>query len=127
MISINKVLLAVAGLAAGVLLMAAGMAESRPQAEPSRAPELSATVAVAARFPTPEDMMVARLIVPAQSAVVFTRAAQRPAPVPASVRRPACVHEHWPYIADECLNNDDGVTAPRPIRTIAIERRFASN
>jgi hypothetical protein len=36
-----------------------------------------------------------------------------------------CTHEHWPYIADECLVSEDA--APRkPARTIAIEKRITT-
>jgi hypothetical protein len=37
---------------------------------------------------------------------------------------PACVHEHWPYIADECLVAAGG-PVNKPARTINIERKPA--
>ena len=37
---------------------------------------------------------------------------------------PACVHEHWPYIADECLVAT-GAPVNKPARTINIERKPA--
>ena len=37
---------------------------------------------------------------------------------------PACVHEHWPYIADECLVAT-GAPVNKPARTINIERKLA--
>jgi hypothetical protein len=36
---------------------------------------------------------------------------------------PACVHEHWPYIADECLVATSGLSVSKPARTITIERK----
>lgn len=38
---------------------------------------------------------------------------------------PACVHEHWPYIADECLVVTTGAPVNKPARTITIERNPA--
>ncbi len=35
----------------------------------------------------------------------------------------ACVHEHWPYIADECLVATSGLSVSKPARTITIERK----
>ena len=33
-----------------------------------------------------------------------------------------CTHEHWPYIADECLVSEDAAVARKPARTITIEK-----
>jgi hypothetical protein len=35
-----------------------------------------------------------------------------------------CTHEHWPYIADECLVSEDVAAARKPARTITIEKRL---
>lgn len=38
---------------------------------------------------------------------------------------PACMHEHWPYIADECLVAAGKTPVNKPARTINIERKPA--
>lgn len=38
---------------------------------------------------------------------------------------PTCVHEHWPYIADECLVATGSAPVNKPARTINIERKPA--
>ena len=40
--------------------------------------------------------------------------------------KPGCVHEHWPYIADECLVATGKTPVNKPARTINIERRAAA-
>lgn len=39
----------------------------------------------------------------------------------------ACVREHWPYIADECLTSTGGGAVKPPSRTIPIERQIAGD
>ncbi len=70
---------------------------------------------VAERFPAPDQTFTA--YAPATEIVNAGHAATRTF-VPSS----DCVHEHWPYIADECLVSDEGVPV-KPVRTIKIERR----
>jgi hypothetical protein len=114
MIATKKPLIAMAALIAAGLVTAIDMAQSRP--------ELSASATVAQRFPGADEIMVAHNI--GKAAAVPAPAAN---PAKATRTSPAdCVHEHWPYIADECLVSSDGAKPSKPTRTIAIERRIAS-
>jgi hypothetical protein len=74
----------------------------------------TAATNVAERFPAQDQTFAA--YVPATEIVNAGHAATKTF-VPSS----DCVHEHWPYIADECLVSDEGVPV-KPLRTIKIER-----
>lgn len=103
MLKINKALIAAAALtAAGLMVAAADMAESRtPQ---------NANAIVEARFPSTDEAWV---VVSAP-----TVEAPKTRKVPAE-----CGREHWPYVSDECL-----ATQPkRPARNIPIQRRLATS
>jgi hypothetical protein len=114
MIATRKTLIVMTALAAAGLIGAIDMAQSRPG--------LSPAASVAARFPGADEIMTARNV---------GRTAKTPAPVvnPAKADRLApasCVHEHWPYVADECLVSGEGPRPNRPTRIIPIERRAPS-
>jgi len=103
---------AVAAAAIVGFFAASGLAFSR--AEPS------AAATVASRFPTQAEMLVALNDNPQ----IDTRSgASDRGLAPAS----ACVREHWPYIADECLTAPNGGTVKRPNRTITIERGLTAD
>ncbi len=87
----------------------------------SRAPEMSPAATVAARFPqSHEKLAVPAPAQPAESSSV-NKADRLPVPVL------GCTHEHWPYLADECLVSTTGAPVRKPIRTIPFERRIADN
>jgi hypothetical protein len=119
-IRINKTKLAIAAIAFLGLGAAIDLAQSR---QPDVAPisMSQGATAVALRFPQTNEMMVAKLIMPAQSKVVFTPKAD-PQSDKVFVPTQECVHEHWPYIADECLVARDGGKVHRPARKIITER-----
>jgi hypothetical protein len=108
-IASKKTLIAMAALIAGGLVAAMDMAQSRPQ--------LSAAATVAQRFPGADEVMAAHNVGRAVPAANPEKSSRQPA---------ECVHEHWPYIADECLVSSDGAKPRKPTRTITIERRVAS-
>jgi hypothetical protein len=101
----SKSTVLIAAFAAAGLFAVIDMAQSRPEPTPA------ATVEV--RFPHAEEMLA--------QAKGPRGPIARPVMNTAPVR--GCVHEHWPYMADECLG---GVTAPTPVRTIPIHRRVPS-
>lgn len=76
----------------------------------------TAATNIAARFPAPDQTFAAYTPDPAPRTVNIDRAAAK-----TFVPNGDCVHEHWPYIADECLVSDEGVPV-KPVRTIKIER-----
>lgn len=57
------------------------------------------------------------VVAPARHISNAERKADRLPRVPAAT----CVHEHWPYLADECLVSTSGLS--KPARTITIERK----
>jgi hypothetical protein len=118
---IRKSMFAIAAIAAAGLAAAINLAQGSPQDTATLA-TTSAAAAVAARFPQIDEMMVARFILPAQSNAVFAAKAEAAAE-PVFVPTENCVHEHWPYIADECLVARDGASLHKPARTIPIENR----
>jgi hypothetical protein len=99
MIAISRPLIGISALIA-LGIVAVDLTQSRA--------DMSAAAQVAARFPHAHEMVI---------------------PLAKSDRMPAsgCSREHWPYIADECLTATGRTTAPRPARTITIERRIAEN
>ena len=99
MIAISRPLIGISALIA-LGIVAVDLAQSRA--------DVSAAAQVAARFPHAHEMII---------------------PLARSDRMPAsgCSREHWPYIADECLATTGRTNAPRPARTITIERRIADN
>jgi hypothetical protein len=101
----SKSIVLIASVAAAGLFAVIDMAQSRPEPTPA------ATIEV--RFPRAEEML-------AQA-----KGPRGPIARPVMNTAPArdCVHEHWPYMADECLS---GVTVPTPVRTIPIQRRVPS-
>lgn len=107
-------LMILAALAGAGLITAIDMAQSRPH-------DLSPAAAVAARFPTADERMairdLGRRAPPAAPSAVTSGKGDRQVPA-------GCVHEHWPYVADECLVTDGPRRNP-PVRIIRIERRFA--
>jgi hypothetical protein len=114
MISISTPLIAASALIAIGLVALDDMALRPTSDEPPAA-------AVAGRFPQPHEMLAFALPpAPAVDDALALRNAERAA-APG-----ACVHEHWPYIADECLVTADRVV-PRAVRTITIERRKPVN
>jgi hypothetical protein len=108
MFRVNSPLIALAALAAVGIVTADSLY--------ARTSNTAATN-IAARFPAQDQMFAA--YTPAASAVTVNsdRAAKK-----MFVPSEDCVHEHWPYIADECLVADDGVPV-KPVRTITIEKR----
>jgi hypothetical protein len=117
MIATRNALIVMTALAAAGLIVVVDMAQSRAQ-------EPSPTASVSARFPGADEIMVVHNIgkaVPQQTAPVAS-------PVKADKLTPAsCVHEHWPYVADECLVSSEGPRPSRPSRIIRIERQMADN
>jgi hypothetical protein len=117
MIDIRKSLVVSAFLAAAPIA-ALGMKPSSAEQEPSPAST------IASRFPASTETLVVENMGRAErkSAIENTAtdlsSAQRPAAAP-------CVHEHWPYVADECLVAADGAAVKQPARIIRIERRVA--
>ncbi len=112
MIKINLTAVAMAAVIAAGLVAATDLAMSRT--------EPTAAATVSARFPTKAEMLVALQEHPP----VQTRGRESDKSlVPAA----ACVREHWPYIADECLTTPEGGAVKRPNRTITIERRIAAD
>jgi hypothetical protein len=120
MIRTNKILLAVSAFVSVGFGAAIDLAQSR---QPDIAPisMSQGATAVALRFPQADEMMVAKFVVPAQSKVVFTPRSDTQLDK-VFVPTQECVHEHWPYIADECLVARDGGKVHRPARTITTER-----
>ncbi|MBN8920159.1 MAG: hypothetical protein J0H62_05585 [Rhizobiales bacterium] len=118
MIATRKPLIAMAALIAAGLVAAADMAQSRTT-------EATPAATVAARFPAPAETMTLRAAQAAQEAAPIAD------PAPAErIAAPACTHEHWPYVADECLVSAAGAKLNRPSRVIRIERpvtRVAAN
>jgi hypothetical protein len=113
MVIIRKPLIAIALLTASGLVAVAGMAQSAQRPSPA--------AAIEARFPGANEIMVIGNV---------GRAAPQPTPVVSAGKAdklvPAgCVHEHWPYVADECLLSDTS-RPNRPARVIPIERRAAA-
>lgn len=82
--------------------------------------EPSAAATVSARFPTRSEMLLALDSNPP----AVTRAGEVDRNL---VPAPACVREHWPYIADECLTASNGGSVKPPSRTITIERPVAGD
>jgi hypothetical protein len=120
MIRFKRPVIALCALLAAGVVTVIDLAQSRPQ-------EASPATQVAARFPQAHER--ATLVQPrqvpsasARSTHISSAAAKgdklRAAPT-------ACVREHWPYIADECLSTTASGKTRRPIRTITIERQFA--
>jgi hypothetical protein len=113
MIAISRPLIGVSALIA-IGIVAVDMAQSRTQ-------ETAATV-VSARFPKAHEMMVGLGATQLPVGIVKSSLGKGDRP---SAPEGRCVHEHWPHISDECLSNGSA-PAPRPARTITIERRVAS-
>jgi hypothetical protein len=114
MLTIRKPLIALAALAA-IGFVAIDMAESQ-----ARDPSAASTVA--ARFPGPAETLAAHNMGRLEQAPVsVAKPVQAERIVPA-----ACAHEHWPYVADECLALPEGVKK-QPARVIPIERRLAQS
>jgi hypothetical protein len=112
MFTINLTTVTTAAVFAIGLVAASDLALSRT--------EPTAAATVSARFPTQAEMMVALQDNPP---VQLRNGQADKALVPAA----ACVREHWPYLADECLVAPDGAPVKRPSRTITIERRIAGD
>lgn len=112
MITFSKPLIAMAALISAGLVTAVDMAQSRPQ-------ELAPAAKVAVRFPKSNEMMIAGLRIAPPAVNAIAKGAKQPAPAA------TCTHEHWPYIADECLSAEEGAKARRPARTISLERKLA--
>jgi len=111
MFTIKLPTIAAAAVIAAGLFAAADLAQSRT--------DPSAADVVASRFPTKAEMVIAlnenTVIEPGVGAAGRIL-------MPAA----ACVREHWPYIADECLTTQDGRPVRAPTRTITIERQVAA-
>lgn len=112
MFTISKSMVGTAAVIAVGLVAAMDLAQSRT-------PEMSASATVSARFPASAEMMAVRSLI--------EPAGEKRQSAPKTKKAPAesCVHEHWPYMADECLSSKAGDKARPPVRTIAIERRIA--
>jgi hypothetical protein len=102
MFKINSPLIALSALIAVGVVTFDGLS--------ARTPNTAATN-IAARFPAQDQTFAAYT----PDATVNADAAKTFVP------NGDCVHEHWPYIADECLVSDEGVPV-KPVRTIKIER-----
>jgi hypothetical protein len=113
MIAISRPLIGVSALIA-IGIVAVDMAQSRTQ-------ETAASI-VSARFPQAHERMVGAIPLPAGIEKAVLGKSDR-APSPSS----RCVHEHWPYMADECLVTNGVAPTPKPARTITLERRVADN
>jgi hypothetical protein len=113
MIAISRPLIGVSALIA-IGIVAVDMAQSRTQ-------ETAASV-VSARFPKAYEMMVGLGAIQLPEGIVKSSLGKSDRS-PTSEGR--CVHEHWPHISDECLVTNGTEPAPRPSRTITIERRVA--
>ena len=97
----NKSLIAAAVLAAaGIVVAAADMAQSRPTT--------NANAIVEARFPSAGE---------AWTVVALPTVEAPKKQVPAT-----CAREHWPQVSDECLAGQ----GKRPVRNIPIQRRIAT-
>jgi hypothetical protein len=110
MFKLNLTAVATAAIIAVGLVAASDLAMSRT--------EPTAAATVAARFPAPAEMLIALQANPP----VQTGSQNDRVLVPSA----ACVREHWPYLADECLSTPEGGTVKRPNRTITIERRMVA-
>lgn len=112
MVTIKLSTVIAAAVVAAGLVAVADMAQSRT--------DPTASSVVAARFPTQAEMIIALN----ENTVVEPgiRVNGRPL-APAA----ACVREHWPYIAEECLSTPDGRRVAPPTRTITIERQIAGD
>lgn len=113
---ISKPMIAASAVIAMALV--AGFDMAGPSVAKSR--DTTSAMKISERFPAASETMAAV----DGSALNMRRGSAVP-----RHQRPAaaagCTHEHWPYIADECLVSDDA--APRkPARTIAIEKRVTT-
>ena len=113
MIAISRPLIGVSALIA-IGIVAVDMAQSRTQ-------ETAASV-VSVRFPKAHEMMVGLGAIQLPAGIIKSSLGKGDRPSSSEGR---CVHEHWPHISDECLVSNGGAPAPRPTRTITIERRIA--
>jgi hypothetical protein len=117
MIATRKSLIAMSGLIAVGLFAAINIAQSRTS-------EASPAATVSARFPGATETLVVHNIgrTAPQETVSVAKPAKAERTAPAS-----CTHEHWPYVADECLVSTEGARPSPPSRVIRIERRVATN
>lgn len=97
--------------------------------EPPASPELTAAMAIEARFPTPEERFARpdQLMFSPVSLLRSVPAQLAPAagaPKRDRVLPAACGRQDWPYIAAECLVSADATPPRRPARVITIERRY---
>jgi hypothetical protein len=109
MFSISRPLIAVSALIAGAVVIA-DMAQSRTT-------EATPAATIEYRFPQATEMLT-------QRSGAFSTKTDR-LPVKGAKPAAACAHEHWPYIADECLAASPREAPRAPVRTISFERRVA--
>jgi hypothetical protein len=98
-----------AALAVGIVAM--DVAQFRP-------PELTPAETVALRFPKSYERLASvGPMVPVETLNLGKSDRLPP--------QGSCIHEHWPYIADECLVAQQ--PTQKPARTITVERRIGDD
>ena len=113
---ITKPMIAVSAVIA--LALVGGLDMLGPKAAQSR--DASPAATISERFPSAVQATAALDHAGAQNANVGAAAQRGDRLVPAAT----CTHEHWPYIADECLVSENAAAARKPARTITIEKQL---